>query len=109
MNLADTLTTVTKSNFKKWHNEGCLLLIGAGNGNVDITLSRLNDMSIDWRSLGKQVTRADINGKHNTAYMFSNGCDEFILVIDDMQGSDFSKSFSKDTGLQHITAYVVND
>lgn len=26
MNLADTLTTVTKSNFKKWHSEGCLLL-----------------------------------------------------------------------------------
>jgi hypothetical protein len=108
MTLADTLSPVTKVNFKKWHNEGSLALLDAGNGQLDITLSRLNDMSIDWRSLGKQVTRHDTN-KHEKMYMFSNGCDEFILVIDDGQYSEYSKEYRNRTNKQHMTIYIVND
>lgn len=109
MNLSDTLTPVTKKNFQKWHSEGCLLLLNAGNGVLDIVLSRLNDTGIHWRDEGKQTTIATINGANNSIYMFSNGCEEFVIVVDDMQGSAYSKDFHKRTGKQHLTIYVVND
>lgn len=108
MNLVNTLSPITKVNFKKWHSEGVLEFIGVGNGVLDVTLSRLNDMSVDWRSLGKQVTRYNIS-KNQKVYMFSNGCDEFILVIDDMQGSDYSKDYFNKENKQHIIVYVVKD
>lgn len=109
MTLKDTLTPVTKKNFKKWHSEGSLLLLNAGHGNLDIILSRLNNITIEYRAQGKQLITAMIDGKNITAHMFSNGCDEFILLIDDMQGSDYSKGYFKREHKQHITVYVVND
>lgn len=109
MTLTDTLTPVTKKNFNKWHSEGSLLFLGAGNGNLNITLSRLNDMTIEYRAQGRPLTTATIGGNNITAHMFSNGCEEFVLIIDDMQGSNGSKEYFKRNNKQHITVYVVND
>lgn len=105
--LADTLSPVTKANFKKWHNDGNLLLLGTGNGVLEITLSRLNDYNVDWRSQGQQVAIPTIDGKQYHAYMFSNGVEEFILVVDDMTASDYQREYFKNNGKQHITIYVV--
>lgn len=100
MNLTDVCTPVTKANFKKWHSEGALLLLDAGIGQLDILLSRLNDISIDRRSQGRQVTTATVDGSHNQIVMFSNGVEEFVIVISDM---------TTDTERKHLTVYVVND
>lgn len=100
MTLADTCSPVTKKNFMQWHGEGALLLLDAGIGQLDILLSRLNDISIDRRSQGRQVTTATVDGKHNKIVMFSNGVEEFIIVIGEMES---------DTNRNHLTVYVVND
>lgn len=107
MTLTDTLTPVSKANFKKWHGEGALLFYASGNGNLDITLSRLNDCTHDYKSEAKQATIATIDGKQHKVFMFSNGCDGFIIVIDDMQASDYSKQYHAETGKNHLTVYVV--
>lgn len=109
MNLADTLLEISKKNFKKWHNDGNLLLLASGNGKLDITLSRLNNIEVDYRALGKQVSIPSVDGKQHKVYMFSNGVEEFILVVDNMQTSEYSKEYFKTNGKQHITVYVVND
>lgn len=108
MTLSDTLTPVTKQNFKNWHKEGALLLLGAGNGVLDVILSRLNDISIDRKAQGRQVAIPSVDGRQYGVYMFSNGVEEFILVIDDMTASDYSREYLKNNGKQHITIYVVN-
>ena len=109
MNLADTLLEISKKNFKKWHNDGNLLLLASGNGKLDITLSRLNNIEVDYRALGKQVSIPSVDGKQHKVYMFSNGVEEFILVVDNMRTSEYSKEYFKTNGKQHITVYVVND
>lgn len=107
MTLKDNLSKVTKANFKKWHGEGALLFYASGNGNLDIVLSRLNDYQHDYKAEGKQVFLSSGNGKNHKAFMFSNGCDEFIIVVDDMQGSEYSREYFERTGKQHLTVYVV--
>lgn len=101
MALSDVCTPVTKKDFMKWHSEGALLLLDAGIGVLDtVLLSRLNDISIDRRAQGKQVTRASVDGRHNKIVMFSNGVEEFVIVVSDME---------TDATRKHLTIYVVND
>lgn len=99
MSLHDVLSPVTKANFKKWHNDGNLLLLDAGIGNLDIILSRLNDTSVDYKAQGKQVTTATVDGNHNKVFMFSNGVEEFIIVVSELSNSD----------RRHLTIYVVGE
>lgn len=107
MNLTNTLTPVTKNNFYKWHEAGDLLLLGAGNSDVDILLGRLNDTEIHWGNLSRQVMAHGNLSKHDSVFMYSNGCDEFILIINDMQASQYNRDYFTDTNRKHVTAYVV--
>jgi hypothetical protein len=99
---------VKKNTFKKWHKDGNLLLLDAGNGVLDIVLSRLNNIEVDWKSEGRNVSVPSVDGKQYSVFMFSNGCDEFVLVVDNMQGSDYSREYFNRENKQHITIYVVN-
>lgn len=105
MTLQDTLSPVTKVQFNKWHSEGNLKLVGAGHQDTGILLSRLNDINADWRSNAIDVSRADLS-KHDTVHMFSNGCDEFVIILNDMQASEYNRNYYQDTGKQHATVYL---
>jgi hypothetical protein len=91
---------VTKAHFTKWHNEGVLLLLGAGISYLEDVLEKLDDTTIDRRAQGSQVTRADIDGKNTKVIMYSNGVEEFIIVI------ATSETYPEKPLL---TIYVVND
>jgi hypothetical protein len=108
-NLTDTLSPVTKANFKKWHNDGNFLLLAGGNGVLEVTLSRLNNMAVDYKSMGRQTAVPTVDGKQFSVYMFSNGVEEFVLVVDNMTASDYSQEYFKTNGKQHITVYVIAD
>ena len=101
------LTAITKKNFTKWHADGALLLLDAGTAKLESILDKLDDYTIDRRAQGRPVTRASIDGKNTKLYITSNGADEFILAVDDMQGSDYSHSIYESTGNQFVTVYVM--
>ena len=101
------LTTITKKNFTKWHAEGELLLLDAGIGKLESILDKLADYTIDRKAQGRATSRASIDGKNTKLYITSNGVDEFILAVDDMQGSNYSRNLYKDTGEQSVTVYVM--
>lgn len=96
---------VTKAHFNKWHGEGSLLLLDAGRAHLTDVLEKLDDTSIDRRAQGKQVGRSCAEGKNNKVIMFSNGVEEFVIVIDDLS----TLSYSRDDDKVHLTVYVVND
>ena len=101
------LTTITKKNFTKWHAEGALLLLDAGTAKLESVLDKLDDYTIDRKSQGRPVTRSSVDVKNTKLYMTSNGVEEFILAVDDMQGSDYSRSIYESTGKQFVTVYVM--
>ena len=101
------LTAITKKNFTKWHAEGALLVLGSGTAKLESLLDKLADHTIDRKAQGGAVTRASIDGKNIKLYITSNGVDEFILAVDDMQSTNYSRNLYKDTGEQSVTVYVM--
>ena len=101
------LTTITKKNFTKWHNGGGLLLLDAGTAKIDTLIDKLADHTIDRKAQGRPTTRASVDGQNTKLYITSNGVEAFILAVDDMQGSDYSRRLYENTGKQSITVYVV--
>ena len=101
------LTTITKKNFTKWHSEGALLLLDAGTAKLESVLDKLDDYTIDRKTQGRPVSRASVEGTNIKLYITSNGADEFILAVDDMQGSEYLRSIYENTGRQSVTVYVM--
>lgn len=103
------LSPVPKTHFKKWYKEHAFKLLQAGNGNLEQVIDTLSDYETDWHKDLRPLTRADIDGKNLSIWMMSNGVDEFLLVLDDMQGSRYSRDYYRDTGKQQIIIYVLEE
>ena len=101
------LTNITKKNFTKWHAAGALLLLDAGTSKLESVLDQLADYTTDRKAQGRAASRASVDVKNTKIYITSNGVDEFIIAVDDMQGSDYSRSVYENTGRQFVTVYVM--
>lgn len=101
------LTTIAKKDFTKWHADGAMLLLDAGMAKLESVLDKLADHTIDRKAQGRPLSRASVDGKNIKLYITSNGVDEFILAVDDMQGSEYSRRIYENTGNQSVTVYVI--
>ena len=101
------LSPIKKVDFKRWHSEGEFRLIGAGHYKIPIVVEALSDYGHPWLDRSSSTSRGPDMHKHEKAYMFSNGVQEFVLVVNDMQASEYSKQVFEETGNQHVILYLV--
>lgn len=101
------LSPIKKTSFLRWHSEGEFKLLTAGNYYLPSVLEALSDFNFDWSKEATSTSRPPSMHKHEKAYMFTNLVQEFVLVINDMQASDYSRQMLEDTGKQHIIIYLV--
>lgn len=47
--------------------------------------------------------------KHDTCYVYSTGVDDFLFIIDDMQGDAFKMSTNHRTGEQYVTIFLIKE
>ena len=101
------LVPVKKVDFKRWHADGEFRLLTAGYYNLQNVVMALLDYKFDWLSRTSMTNHGPDMHKHEKAYMLSNGVQEFVLVVNDMQATEYSSDYFKDTGKHHFIVYLV--
>lgn len=101
------LSPIKKVNFKRWHSEGEFRLVWSGNQSLPAVVKAISDYEHDWINYSQPTSKGPDMHKHEKAYMFSNGVQEFVLVINDMQASEYSKQTLEETGKHHVIIYLV--
>lgn len=102
------LSPIKKSSFLRWHEEGEFQLVTAGMYSLNGVIAALSDTEHPWLMHSSSTNRAPAMSKHEKAYMFTNLVQEFVLIIDDMQASEYSRNYLRDTGKNHFTIYFVS-
>jgi len=104
------LHRIEKVDYRRWAIDKNLRVLGRQDYVLADLVTALKDYKQPWRENARQTMSYPMKmDKHINVYLLDNGIEAFVLLVDDMQGTAYSRNRFEQTGEQQIVVFLVSE